>query len=498
MAEIDYLPVRLSNGVTLAVPRSLSSISTYVLLEQEAWFEKEIAFVLRWLKPGMTVIDIGANVGVYALPMAEKVATDGRVIAYEPASEPRRLLEISRELNHAGNLEIVAAALSDGERRGHLAFGASSELNTLTASGPGEDVDIASLDQESRTRSWASIDFVKIDAEGEELRILAGGRDLFARHSPLVLFELMGAGSVKNTHLYSAFAGIGYDCYRVLAGEPILVRYDVQAPPDGYEINLLAAKPDRARQLAAEGLLVDPVPAWSPSAPARVMGMAYLRSKPFVAPFAALMNLDGLHDEEYLDGLAAFAEWLDRTRPVGERCGALAAAFTILQAVCRRAPSMARLSSFARCAWDWGRRTDCVAALKQLNEALSQGGRPSEPFWPPCARFDEMVASAGQEPNWFMAALLEQWERACSFSSLYTDEAPYLDWVCAQPFASTEMERRRVLRAACSGQPLEIPARLGLDAPDNLNAALWRQPNVIAGLAGAGLVGDPLRIGTSG
>src|SRR5262249_1751630 len=68
------LVVHLSNGITLAVPPSLQSVTTYVLLEQETWFEKELALLPHVLRPGMTAIDIGANLGIYALPMPRLVA----------------------------------------------------------------------------------------------------------------------------------------------------------------------------------------------------------------------------------------------------------------------------------------------------------------------------------------------------------------------------------------------------------------------------------------
>src|SRR5215475_10638623 len=111
------LRIRLrDDDVKLAAPPDLSSMTTYVLLEQEAWFEKEPAFLRRWLKSGMTAIDIGANLGVYALPMARLVGPRGRVVAYEPGSEARRLLEQSRDLNGASNLDVVGLALSDCER----------------------------------------------------------------------------------------------------------------------------------------------------------------------------------------------------------------------------------------------------------------------------------------------------------------------------------------------------------------------------------------------
>src|ERR1700704_3975027 len=128
---LDALELELSDGVTLAVPASLESITTYILLEQETWFEKELIFLRHWLQPGMTAIDIGANLGAYSLPMARLVGPTGHVFAYEPGSETRALLERSRELNAAFSLQISAFALSDAPREGRLVFGHSSELNAL-------------------------------------------------------------------------------------------------------------------------------------------------------------------------------------------------------------------------------------------------------------------------------------------------------------------------------------------------------------------------------
>ena len=94
-------------------------------------------------------------------------------------------------------------------------FGSSSELNALGDSGAGETVRITSLDREDATRDWPSPDFVKIDAEGEEERIVSGGRNFFARHSPLIMFEIK-AGEKVNEHLRALFPTMGYRLFRQL------------------------------------------------------------------------------------------------------------------------------------------------------------------------------------------------------------------------------------------------------------------------------------------
>jgi FkbM family methyltransferase len=477
---LNALELKLSDAVTLAVPASLQSITTYVLLEQERWFEKEMDFLRRWLRPGMTVIDIGANLGVYSLPMARLVGQTGQVFAYEPGSETRALLERSRELNAAHNLEISAFALSDREREGRLVFGGSSELNALGDSGAGETVRITSLDSEDAARGWPSPDFIKIDAEGEEERILAGGRNFFARHSPLVMFEIK-AGDKVNEQLRALFPARGYRLFRQLGGAPILVPDDAEQPLDEFELNLFAAKPDRVDALSQQGFLVDAIPAWAPSADDCKNADLFWRSQKF-APRIDISG--GNNDSGYRDGLAAYATWRAADQPLATRCAALAVALRGLRTACARAPTAGRLSTLARVAWEWGARGESVAVLLRLLKTLRGGElQLGEPFWPAHARFDDM-ALGSQPADWFTGAAVEQFEQTLSFSSIFSGVSPVLAWLCSQPFAPAEMERRRVLLAARAGQRPKVPLRLCTAALDHLNASVWRAglvPGTIAG-----------------
>jgi len=474
---LNALELKISDAVTLAVPASLQSITTYVLLEQERWFEKEMDFLRHWLRSGMTVIDIGANLGVYSFPAAHLVGQTGQVFAYEPGSEARTLLERSRELNAAGNLHISPFALSDREREGLLVFGGSSELNALGDSGAGETVRVASLDGEDVTRGWPSPDFVKIDAEGEEERILAGGRNFFLRHSPLIMFEIK-AGDKVNEHLRSLFPAIGYRLFRQLGGAPILVPDDPQQPLDGFELNLFAAKPDRATALSQQGFLVDAIPAWISSEDDCKKADSFWRGQ----QFAPLINMPGgtgsPADSDYRNSLAAYATWRNADQPVATRCAALAFALRGLRVACSRAPTAGRLSTLARVAWEWGARGESVAVLQRLLQTLQSGQiQLGEPFWPACARF-KSIALASQPINWFIGAAAEQFELTASFSSFFAGPSPVLGWLCGQPFARAEMERRRILLAARAGQRPKVPVRLCAATSDNLNADVWRAGQV--------------------
>src|SRR5690349_9510323 len=103
-APFEPLPVEIEGDITLCLPPVLNAITTYVALEQEDWFEDEMAFVRRFLRPGMNAIDIGANYGVYGLTMARAVGPAGRVICIEPASETLAYLRFAIERNGLANI----------------------------------------------------------------------------------------------------------------------------------------------------------------------------------------------------------------------------------------------------------------------------------------------------------------------------------------------------------------------------------------------------------
>jgi FkbM family methyltransferase len=176
------------------------------------------------LRPGMTVIDVGANVGDITLAAAAVVGESGRVIAYEPGPDAARLLrERSR---HSPQVEIRQAAVSDtcGDAR-FFVDPTKSTSATLFAGVAGSNhvpvnVTVCSLDSELPTLP-AAIDLIKIDAQGAEGRILEGARRLLKRDKPLLVFELwtpgLHAADTSAEQLLQRLAGFGYHFHPVNA-----------------------------------------------------------------------------------------------------------------------------------------------------------------------------------------------------------------------------------------------------------------------------------------
>ncbi|SER07375.1 FkbM family methyltransferase [Giesbergeria anulus] len=254
----NYWPVVIKNNVTVCVQKNLASLSTYVLLEQEDWFESEISFVRKFIQPEMNVFDIGANHGVYGLSIA-KLLNKGKVWAFEPTSSPSNMLEKSIELNCFNNVVLVKAGLSDADKKVEISISANSELNSLhKISEKKEEVQLLSLDkfiQDNKIQE--EISFVKLDAEGEEEFVIQGGHKFFNEQSPLVMFEIKNELEL-NFRLIDLFKDLGYQVYRLNPEINVLVEYCQENFDDGFLLNLFACKNDTRNSLISRNLLATP------------------------------------------------------------------------------------------------------------------------------------------------------------------------------------------------------------------------------------------------
>jgi FkbM family methyltransferase len=480
---MDELYVRVKGGGEICVPAS-SSITTYTLIEQEDWFEKEIAFVRRLLRPGMRAVDIGANYGTYTLTMGQAVGPQGRIWAYEPTSATARYLRETIRRNGLAQVEMHQAALSDRTGSGRLHLDAQVELNRLVADGSGEEVSLTTLDAESSLRAWPPIDFIKIDAEGGELAIIHGGERFLAEQSPLVMFERRAADS-ENEGVQSAFRARGYALFKLIGPDSYLVPVGPDERFDAFDLNLCACKPDRAEILSAAGLLTTTCPVAFTAPPGA--GLDLWRKQVFAPSFA---DAKTAANPPYRRALDAYAVWRDTARLLPERCGALLAAAEILRPLTADSQNLADLSTGARVTYEAGMR---VVALDCLNRMLGlmRGVRPRlrEPFWPPASRYDA-IRPVGDRDSWFLAATLEAYEERRAFSSQFAapDTLGGLDWLASTPYATPAMERRRQLIAIRAGRQRQRQASplLSKASAGHINPHLWGGSSETGGTAAGG------------
>ena len=146
------------------------------------------AFYDSFLKKGMLAVDVGANIGLHTLFMAKRVSPGGRVLSFEPSPKNFSRLKEHVEKNHLENVRIFSLALGDHRGTGFFNedFNDSSRSH-FSGEGHGLTVNIARLDDICLSEGVQRIDFLKLDVEGFEMRVLEGARSFFSAGSCAVL-----------------------------------------------------------------------------------------------------------------------------------------------------------------------------------------------------------------------------------------------------------------------------------------------------------------------
>jgi FkbM family methyltransferase len=182
-----------------------------------------LGIIERFVRPGDTCIDVGANAGPITLALARQVAPDGRVWAFEPGAGAFARLERNLQLNPALAAVTTAVRMGISDREGDLRWvedrdnpGNAGCLG-VTA---GEPVAGTSIDAFFDSRNLGRLTFVKIDVEGMEYEVLKGGLRTWDRCRPVLLFETLPAfealrGRPLFAPIETLLRAVGYRLYRL-------------------------------------------------------------------------------------------------------------------------------------------------------------------------------------------------------------------------------------------------------------------------------------------
>lgn len=181
--------------------------------------ELEHRKILKWLlRPGMTVLDIGANLGYYTIMMARWVAP-GRVIAIEPAAQNVGLLKKNIAVNKLTNVDVISAAISDRSGNRNFYLSTMSNLNTFHPAGSahshltGQVVPVQTLTIAQIMEGHGQLDLIRMDVEGHEVEIIRSLLpDIMAkRMAPMILFEIHRKRYGKDHDMEPVLKGL-FDC----------------------------------------------------------------------------------------------------------------------------------------------------------------------------------------------------------------------------------------------------------------------------------------------
>lgn len=178
---------------------------------------------------GSTVIDVGANIGVFTLPVARFVGATGRVIAIEPAPDTLQLFREHLAINGmVDRVEVLPNGLGSSAGSGVLRSSTEwhpADLGTRTLHGTGPvvaEIEIVTGDALVEQLGLDRIDLLKIDVEGSEVDVLQGfSETLGARVPRSVILESAPGAQVRSNHdpqvIFDLMRHYGYCGYEIHA-----------------------------------------------------------------------------------------------------------------------------------------------------------------------------------------------------------------------------------------------------------------------------------------
>lgn len=178
----------------------------------------------RFIRPGFTVIDIGANLGYYSCLFAEKTGTSGKVLSVEPIELYRRVLV--KNTKDYPQVTILPFAL--GETGGTLKMGNPSQekhrhglMRVLKDNEGGDEVyEVPVKNPLELFENLQQVDYIKCDIEGYEVPVIPAMKPLIEKHRPVMQIETEGENKKQ---LMALFTGIGYKTF--YAGQHHLLAY---------------------------------------------------------------------------------------------------------------------------------------------------------------------------------------------------------------------------------------------------------------------------------
>lgn len=215
--EGSVVTIRCGEAAGFRWERSHRHVNGYWIGHYEIDVQRTIA---RFLSPGDVFWDVGANAGFFSLVAARAVGPTGEVVAVEPVPENAAGMARQFALNGLSWCHVVQAAVASTAGTAVLDLGPSSSQAHLAATGEagGDRIEVEVVTLDDLVRAHRRPRLVKIDVEGTEDRVLAGGESLLRSDGPPgLLIEIHRSETARAVE--SALESRGY-AVRGLGGAP--------------------------------------------------------------------------------------------------------------------------------------------------------------------------------------------------------------------------------------------------------------------------------------
>jgi len=261
-------PLRsLANAlIKTLIPRQIEVQGIRLLLNQEdpvvsgalslgCYEQFDLQVFAGLLKPGMCVLDVGANIGLYSAVAARQVTNAGLVVAVEPEPRNCQLIEETKKLNGFENITVVRKALADSTGPGRLFLCKDNQgdhrIYDNTKTRPALTIACTTLDDLCEELGLHHVDVLKMDIQGAEGKALKGMPATLGNNPDIrVMMELWPWGLAQAGEnalaVLKEIRRLGFEVFRIDRGNRKIRRVtdDGELVPDGsaafrYNVNLL-------------------------------------------------------------------------------------------------------------------------------------------------------------------------------------------------------------------------------------------------------------------
>lgn len=192
------------------------------------FFDPSHAAFARHCEIGATVLDLGANIGLTALLASKLVGPTGRVVAVEPYPSNFRLLTENIARNGARNTRAINRAIASKRGVVTMASGPQGNRTNAKVTDDGYELPAETIDSLVEELAITSLDLVKLDIEGYEMKALEGALETLRAQRPSIFIELSDDQLVENGTSASEVVGflqdLGYSVAEATKGSPIDAR----------------------------------------------------------------------------------------------------------------------------------------------------------------------------------------------------------------------------------------------------------------------------------
>ena len=197
-------PGKYSIGNGLQMYFEPSDSTEYAMLHH-CFEPMETKYFLNWLKPGMHVVDIGANIGYYTVQMHGRVGGSGKIWAFE--ANPRIFARLKQNVEANNAAEVTLMPMAAGNADGAVTLFCPADdthgFASLRNQGWKAEEFVVPCRRIDDVLAGQRVDVLKLDVEGAEKMVLEGALDLIRSQKPRIMIEL--APALTSTFGYRTF-----------------------------------------------------------------------------------------------------------------------------------------------------------------------------------------------------------------------------------------------------------------------------------------------------